>query len=252
MKVPIFTFVNDNRLYAEMRESFERAGFVSQVATYERLSGSDCDEPYSTLTKFIESVEEPFFVLCHQDVRLDQGDGYSRLLEVLAELSRVDPDWAVAGNAGGSAELRMIRRISDPHGLSTPDRLPAVVESLDENLLIIRSGTGLTCTPSLHGFHLYGTELCLQARTRGLASYVIDFHLRHLSAGTIDVGYEECRDRLLEVWGPRFHAHYVRSSMEVLFFSRWSVLRATLGSTRVRRVIKNRPWLGRLVGRVLA
>jgi hypothetical protein len=40
--------------------------------------------------------------------------------------------------------------------------------------------------------------------------------------------------------------------MEVLFLSRWRLLRVTLGSTRVRRIIKNRPWLGALVGRLFA
>ena len=92
----------------------------------------------------------------------------------------------------------------------------------------------------------------MNARVLGFSAYVIDFHVHHLSGGSMDVDYEMCRARFLDAWNPRFRARYVRAPMEVLFMSRWAPLRAVLGSTRARRVIKNRPWLGRLVGVALS
>ena len=253
--IPVFTFVSDESSYDEMLASFQSAGFSSDSGVFNRLSSRGRPgepEPYSTITGLIESVREPYFILCHQDVRIDPGNGVDDLTAQLAVLSAKDPLWAVAGNAGGSHQLRMVRRITDPHGGSTPDPLPARVQTLDENFLVVRSGTGLACSPGLHGFHLYGTDACMNARVLGFSAYVIDFHVHHLSGGKMDVDYDACRSRVLETWNPRFHACYVRAPMEVLFISRWAPIRALLGSTLTRRVIKNRAWLGRLVGAVLA
>jgi hypothetical protein len=46
--------------------------------------------------------------------------------------------------------------------------LPARVATLDELLLVVRGDTLLRFDPAL-GFHLYGADICLQARERGLA-----------------------------------------------------------------------------------
>ena len=191
--IPVFTFVSDDSSYDEMLASFESAGFSSDIAMFNRLTSRGRlgePEPYSTITELIESVQEPYFVLCHQDVRVDPGNGMDDLTAQLALLSGKDPRWAVAGNAGGSHQLRMVRRITDPHGGSTPDLLPARVQTLDEKFLVLRTGTGVGCSPGLHGFHLYGTDACMNARVLGFSAYVIDFHVHHLSGGKMDVDYE--------------------------------------------------------------
>jgi len=256
--IPVFTFVTSDEMYGEMLESFLVAGFNSAEATFCRLTSRSRPgepEPYSTISELIASVSEPYFILCHQDVRLDQGHGVPQLRAQIESLSATDPRWAVVGNAGGCSELRVIRRITDPHGGSTPDSLPARVQSLDENFLVVRTGTGLACSPGLRGFHLYGTDLCMQARRHGFSSYVVDFHTRHLSGGKRGAAtgdYRDCRSRLVETWNPHFRARYVRAPMEVLFFSRWGSARALIGSSWTCRVIRNRAWLGRVIGAVLS
>jgi hypothetical protein len=253
--IPIMTFVNDDDSYAEMRHSFQAAGFTSGRASFIRLDSAGrlaVRDPYAAISEFIGSCEEPSFILCHQDIRADQGHGWSDFISAMDSLARIDPSWAVAGNAGGSSTLRMVRRITDPHGGSTDDALPALVQTLDENFLVIRTGTGVSCSPELWGFHLYGSDICLNARRAGLGCYVVDFHVRHLSGGTKDDRYYECRDRFVAVWGDRYAARYVRAPMEVLFLSRSSIARAVLGGSTVRRILKNHPSLGQLAGRALA
>ena len=89
------------------------------------------------------------------------------LLSAMDNLECRDPGWAVAGNAGGSASLEVVRRITDPSGVSTDHVLPARVHSLDENFLVIRTATGIGCSPELGGFHFYGVDFCLNALERG-------------------------------------------------------------------------------------
>ena len=58
--------------------------------------------------------------------------------------------------------------------------LPATVATLDELLLIVRRDAPLRFDPAL-GFHLYGADLCLQAREAGLAVVALEVVCQHNS-----------------------------------------------------------------------
>lgn len=253
--IPIFTFVNDDDSYAEMRRSFQLAGFGTDRASFIELRTSRSPterDPYSMISNLIPSRKEPFFILCHQDIRLDQGHTWSNFVSAIETLYRVDAKWAVAGNAGGSSALRLIRRLTDPHGGRTDDSLPARVQTLDENFLVIRTGTGVACSPGLQGFHFYGSDLCLNARAADYRCYVVDFHISHLSSGRRNVEYDSVRHQFVTSWSQHFMARYIRTPTEVLFLSRSKALRSVLGATRIRKILKNHSNLGKLVGAVLA
>jgi hypothetical protein len=245
----VYTFVTDPALYGEMRASFAAAGFTPSRARFVAISEAEND-PYALLTDLAAAAPAPYVVLCHQDVRLDQGHGFDHLVAVLAQLDAKDPRWAVAGNAGGTRELALVRRLADPHGGSSGRDWPACVTCLDENFLVVRTGTGLGCSPGLHGFHLYGTDLCLQAAQAARTAYVVDFCVRHLSAGTLDRAWAEARDRLSDRWNRVYRAHYVRTPNGVLFFGRSRLARRTLGSPAMIRLLEHSASLGRLAGRL--
>jgi hypothetical protein len=254
-KFPIFTFVTDDQYYSEMRSSFEQAGFTGDRASFfelRSLGRPGEPDPYSTISRLIAERPEPFFILCHQDVRLDQGDGFDALAAALADLDARDPLWAVAGNAGGGRRLRNIRCITDPHGRSNYPSLPAAVHSLDENFLVIRTGTGIRCSRSLGGFHLYASDLCLNALQEGLRAYVIQFHLHHLSGGRRDASYYASSERFVNSWSTKVVARYLRVPMEVLFLSRWPPLRRIFGHPKIRSILKNHASAGALAGLLLA
>jgi hypothetical protein len=115
-------------------------------------------------------------------------DGRDRLDKVIAELNETRPRWALAGNAGAKADGAFAVRISDP---KSPDQrtggpFPTHVVTLDENFIVIRRDRNLAASGDLHGFHFYGTDLCMVAAFLGYEAYVCDFHLKHLSSGNFD------------------------------------------------------------------
>ncbi|MGP0063722.1 MAG: glycosyltransferase [Isosphaeraceae bacterium] len=64
--------------------------------------------------------------------------------------------------------------------LSDGPGLPAPVATLNELTLIVRRDTPLRFDPEL-GFHLYGADICLQARERGLAVVALGAPCHHNS-----------------------------------------------------------------------
>lgn len=253
--IPIFTFVTDPAGYEQMRRSFEGAGFTGDRATFTELHGRGMPgepEPYSKISQLIAELADPFFIFCHQDLRLDQGHGVDELIAAISDLERRDEHWAVAGNAGGSRSLRVIRSLEDRHGGTSNHVLPSPVHSLDENFLVIRTGTGISCSAELAGFHLYGTDLCLNALEKGWQPYVIDFRLHHLGVGCKDETYYATLDDFVRRWSSRAVARYVRTTVELLFCGRWGWLRAVLGSGWVLRMLKKYRLLSSPAGALLA
>jgi hypothetical protein len=124
-------------------------------------------------------------VFAHQDVYLPAGWDQD-LAEAIRRLSIEDPNWGVLGVWGITNELK-------PGGYSYCTGLEKVLGrpfgtalkslSLDEALLILRRSSGLTFDEGLPGFHLYGTDICLSARQKGMNSYVIPAFCIHNTAG---------------------------------------------------------------------
>src|SRR5271155_2139503 len=57
---------------------------------------------------------------------------------------------------------------------------PSQVATLDELVLVVRRDSGLRFDPAL-GFHLYGADICLQAREQGLAVVALGALCHHNS-----------------------------------------------------------------------
>lgn len=204
----ICTLVTDADAYAALRAGFLAAGFDETAAEYLYLDNTMGNrwDAFAGIPLLLAAAQGRHVILCHQDVRL-LADGARALAARLAELDRIAPCWAIAGNAGCTAEGGWRIRISDPHG---EDRhlgpLPARVVSLDENFLVLRRDAPIGLSRDLAGFHLYGTDLCLQAALAGRSAWVIDFHLRHLSAGRVDAGFRAVQQRMEARYAAAFGA----------------------------------------------
>ena len=222
-KFRIATIANDLEQYREMKDSFTRAGFDESNTSYVLYDNTrgNVHDPYHVLSQLLADDGDEYKILCHQDVLATCGDGYAKLTTCLAQLDAQDPNWAVAGNAGGKEDLRCVTRISDPSGDDQKcGEFPASVLSLDENFLLINPRSRVAMSPGLSGFHLYGTDLCLNSRARGYRCYVIDFHIRHKGAGTIGRAFAECKQAIELCWGARSEFMVVRTMCTTLVITR--------------------------------
>ncbi len=125
----------------------------------------------------LEKARHDLIVCVHQDVYLPPGWD-SLLVQQFQQAEQAFGPVGVAGmygvgevkqSAGQPLAAQRIGWVRDRgHILRDGPDLPAPVATLDELLLALPRGTPLRFDPSL-GFHLYGADICLQARQHGLA-----------------------------------------------------------------------------------
>jgi len=221
VRYTIASLVTEPAQHAELRASFEAGGFRSPDCEYTIIDNSHGNVgcAYRGLNRLLAEARGAYVVLCHQDVRL-LADGRERLDTLLAELETRDPDWAVAGNAGGYGIGSLAIRISDPHGADQRvGTLPARVRTLDENFIIVRRSARTGFSNDLTGFHFYGADICLAADVMGYSSYVIDFHLQHLSPGRKDVSFYEAERRFVAKWGHALRPRWMQTTCSLVHVS---------------------------------
>jgi len=124
-------------------------------------------------------------VFVHHDVYLPEGWD-EQLAGAVARLSQRDPNWGVLGVWGIALNLKargFIYCTGLQRVLGNMFVDPIACTSLDEVVLVIRQGIGVKFDERLPGYHLYGTDICLTAKQRGMNSYVIPAVCIHNTAG---------------------------------------------------------------------
>ena len=124
-------------------------------------------------------------VFVHHDVYLPEGWD-EQLAGAVARLSQRDPNWGVLGVWGIALDLKargFIYCTGLQRVLGNMFVDPIACTSLDEVVLVIRQGIGVKFDERLPGYHLYGTDICLTAKQRGMNSYVIPAFCIHNTAG---------------------------------------------------------------------
>jgi hypothetical protein len=178
----------------------------------------------------IRRAEHDLMVFMHQDLYLPKRWD-ERLLGIIARLEKTDSNWGVIGVYGitprgtpaGYVYSNGLNRMLGSAGE------PAVVRSLDEVLLIVRKSRGLTFDPTLPHFHLYGTDICLQAAERGLKSYAISNLCFHNSntVKRLDGNFWTCVRYMRRKWSHRLP---VRAPCITLESSGWLYLKNRIRS----------------------
>jgi hypothetical protein len=136
---------------------------------------------------------------------------------------------------------RLALRLTDPHGDDQfTERLPIKVRGLDENFLIVRRDANLAVSRDLHGFHLYGADLCIVAHFLGYSTYVIDFHLRHLSRGVKGPTFDPLRSAMIAKYSRSLRPQMITTPSTTVFLGNRTfvgfILNSFVGLTVARRL----------------
>lgn len=233
----ICTLVTRPDQYARMLQSYRDAGFGDDC---EYLcidnSGGNVFDAFRGYNAFLVEARGEYVILTHQDIELSFDDR-AVLDERLRHLTGIDPSWGVCGNAGGVALGKVALRITDPHGDDqVRGELPQRVFTLDENFMVARRSANLCLSRDLAGYHMYGPDLCVMADVKGDTCYVIDFHLRHLSAGTMDASFATAAQALGHKYARAFRSRWVQTTVVPIFLSGTRLVRSAVTS-RVGRAL---------------
>lgn len=217
----ICTLVTNLTEYQEMISSFKSAGFNNDNSEFLYIDNSNgnSDDGYTGLNKFLNLATGKYIIICHQDILL-KFDNMDILNQCINEMDNLDPNWAILGNAGFNDFTEKYYRISDPWGDNTHiGKLPAKVKSLDENFLLIKNEANLALSRDLHGFHMYGTDLCTIASCLGWNSYVINFHLYHKSGGNCNESFAIAKQSFIDKYSKLIKTLYIRTTCTPLIIT---------------------------------
>jgi hypothetical protein len=132
----------------------------------------------------------------------------------------------------------------------TEGTLPAAVSSLDENFLVLKRDALLGFSRDLSGFHMYGTDLCVQAAVRGYSAHVINFHLHHLGRGGYSQAFFTCADEFDQKYSRAFKRRKIKTTctrvlvvatrLEIFFRYLMKIRKRRLRLRRIASKKKNR------------
>lgn len=197
----------------------------------------------SALNAGLDGSTAPIVILAHQDVYLPRGwlEDLARQIDLI-ETSR--PEWGVIGLFGRRVTGEVIGRVwSSGLGREAGERgfAPAEASTLDELLLVVRRASGLRFDEALPGFHLYGTDIVTEARSRGIPSFIIDAPVVHNSrpVRTLTGAYAHAYRHMQRKWRGSLPIHTLICDIEPHPLRLW---RAQLQSMKIyRRNIKRPP-----------
>ncbi len=168
---------------------FERFTFVAAVNNMEVLDKNLClshainsndanqfiiKRNYSTASlAYNEAINEAIneiIIFVHQDIFFPES-WLASLKQSLSHLDKENTKWGVIGcfgsKKGGKGGIGQVYTTGmGVHGRNIDK--PEPVETLDEIVLVIRKSSGLRFDPSMPHFHLYGTDICMSSREKGI------------------------------------------------------------------------------------
>lgn len=123
----------------------------------------------------LDEAQGDIVVFVHQDIYLPEN-WFETVARSIEALDARNVPWGVLGSFGSRMDAhgglgRVFTRGLGLHG--NPISLPEKVDSLDEIVLILRKPSGLRFDANLPSFHMYGVDICMEARRMGLETFAI-------------------------------------------------------------------------------
>ncbi|MCK1424824.1 hypothetical protein IVB15_30245 [Bradyrhizobium sp. 182] len=156
----------------------------------------------SAYANAIKTASAEILVFAHCDVYFPDH-WFERLDWEVDRLTRLDARWAVAGISGVAPDGEVVGRTWDcslapwfpeTAGLYGKElKRPVPIVSLDEMVIVVRREAGVSFDPLLPEFHLYGTDIALEARRLGKSCYGLDMPLIHNAKAQLRLGPDYIR-----------------------------------------------------------
>lgn len=238
-KYSICTIVSDKNEYGDMLRSFTEAGFDGNDIEFIHIDNSSKNnfDAYESVRKFLNIAGGEYVIICHQDILIK--DTRNQLNALLEELEILDPNWAMAGNAGGVKFKKFARYFMNHHEkMDIANNLPCRVYSLDENFLILKRAVRITPSINMDGFHFYGTDMCLQADMCGYSAYVIKFLLHHKSHGNTDKHFYAAKEKLRLIYKKQLRTRAIQTTCTRMILSGSALFSGFLSSKFVVLLVK--------------
>ena len=162
----------------------------------------------------METASADILIFAHCDVYFPEN-WFERLEWEVDRLTNLDPDWAVAASGGILSTGDVVGRTWDsslaplfPESAGLYGRalkMPVPIVSFDEMAFVVRRAAGVSFDPLLPEFHLYGTDIALEARRRGKTCYGLDMPLIHNAKAQLRLGrdYVRAYRYMVEKWHDR-------------------------------------------------
>jgi len=234
----VFSFgslVTNLEEYQGMVNSAKAAGFSDDCCEYLYLDNTSENrfDGFSGFNHLLKQANAKYLIFCHQDILFTDSDK-NDLLNKIKEIERLDPHWGLLGNAGYTEFCHKAIRITDKNFDNINfGKLPQKVVSLDENFIVLNRSANIVASANMEGFHLYGIDICLNAKNFGYASYVIDFHLTHNGVGNMSKSYSDTQDKFIRILQERKKTQLLLPLCSQFFVS----------SSKVTTSMLNQKWL---------
>jgi hypothetical protein len=236
--------------YAALREALKKQGFDESNCEFLVCDNSSGNRgsAFDAIRAFLRQSRGKYVLLIHQDaIPLESVDV---LLGLIAQVEEHDPDWGIIGNCGRQTGGRAALALEIDGRITRVGKPFVPVAAVDENMILVRNGAGITVSRYGEGFHMYAFDLCSVAARLGYNTYVVDHLWRHDSAGTIDDGYLAAKKRMEDKMRDYHRGQFAPTSSTTLCWSRSPFQQAkaralsilTIGH-RKHRALRRKLWL---------
>lgn len=188
--------MTDPEQYAILRRELANQGFTNEECEFLVCDNSKANSfsAYEGVRLFLQEARGKYVLILHQDaIPLEPA---AKLLAGIAAVESHDAFWGIIGNAGRTKGSRSVLSMVSGKDVYRLASVFVRVTTIDENMMIIRNGTGITLSADVGGYHFYAFDLCSVAARLGYNSYVVDHLWRHDSRGTIDGNFLAARQRM--------------------------------------------------------
>jgi hypothetical protein len=154
----------------------------------------------------LDQTDADAVVFVHQDIYLPSGWD-KRLLDAIGHVESLGKPWGVLGVLGVSDDSRLHGCIwcgANEKQFGGPLPAPKPVTSIDEVVIVVNRKSKARFDPQLQGYHLYATDIILNAKQMGLQSYAFYAPVIHNSLPTrwMNASYRQAYDFMRAKWRP--------------------------------------------------